>query len=720
MFTPLYNYISSNTVAGTFAKQEKKNELGTMATSDGEDISVKSVSDTSISDSVIIIDDSLTEDPQWSLNVSLEERQALVPIPKYPLLESIGARFSQNRQEQAERIIANKIKREVELAHSQYLKRNVASPAEVAAARPIVKAWADKNDVVGKLQRRQINVRRRISSVPPHSDFVNVKSETGCNAHQIRVYNKSTVQVQSINERTRDTNLQSDFVNLTQELAISENKKLVCSVLNCGAQFNSWSRLSNHENRFAHSPCNPLIKIEDLKLPVDPLCYMCAACDVEFMEKDRCLQHISEMDHLPFYPPIAVGAYMCPQCFLLFISFRDCYNHFESSGHESISYAFSEDACSGDIMPVPVAMEMAQDFCERCQSVDFFVQCLECELPITSPKALRDHKEETNGQHLSAALTDSSLMEVFAMYLKPSSCLDCKSLCSEEDQKNNTHRCPNGRSGKIVKNDCKSFTEFVKCCGLTLMKSTGKSDKVLDSDSFKGKWQTETSATSSKNIPSNGNANRRKRKQSDSPDAHVKKRLREYGFDLMPHNHDEHIANKNDQKKYGGNTPQEIGGGLVGESPATKRVPPPDPEKLKTMKNIIFLDLDNWPSFFKKLHQCLPDKTFVWGFFGGTNEWKIPLNSAFFNIQQSRGLFYLNDRCGKTKNAADVAILYVVGQMDVLLPKHVPFTVISGDKGFKELEIQMTKRNLAIIDPHTAQKESPEMIFAMVNSVLDR
>ncbi|KAK3577544.1 hypothetical protein CHS0354_026512 [Potamilus streckersoni] len=711
-----------------------------MATYDEEDISIIAVSDTSRSDSVIVIDDSLTEDPQWSHNGGMEERQALVQIPKYPLLESIGARFAQNRQEQAERIFANKTKREVELAHSQYLKRNVASPAEVAAARPVVKAWADKNDVVGREERRRINARRRLTSVPSHSNSINIRSDTGCNAHQILVYNKSTVQAHNINERASshvpalDTTQQYEFVNFPQESAINENENLVCSVLNCSAQFSSWPRLANHENLFAHSPCNPLIKIKDIKLSVDPLSYMCAACDEEFMEKDRCLKHISEMDHLPFYPPIAVGAYMCPQCFLLFSSFGDCYLHFESSGHKSISYPFSEDAFSGDIMPVPVAMEMARDFCERCQSGNFFLQCLECELPITSPKALRDHKDETNGHHLSAALTDSSLMEIFATYLKPDICLDCKSLCSEEDQKNNTHRCPNGRSGQIVQNGCKTFTEFVKCCGLTLMKSRDssknrRSDKLLDSDSRQpkgkleisdqksGKQQTETSATSSVNIPSNGNANRKKRNQSDSPDTHPKKRSRKLGFDFMQmqNNNDERLGNQRDQNKHCVNIPQEIFDGS-----AEERLIPPDPENLKAMKNIIFLDLDNWSSFFQKLHRCLPDKTFVWGFFGGANKWKKPLNTPFFDVQQSRGLFYLNDRCGRTKDAADVAILYAVGKMDVLLPKHVPFTILSGGMCFKELERQMTKRNIVIIDPHTAQKKSPASIYSMVNSVQDR
>lgn len=50
----------------------------------------------------------------------------------------------------------------------------------------------------------------------------------------------------------------------------------------------------------------------------------------------------------------------------------------------------------------------------------------------------------------------------------------------------------------------------------------------------------------------------------------------------------------------------------------------PTAELLSTMKLVIFLDLDNWPSFFKKLPRCLPDLTFVWAFWGGATYWREP------------------------------------------------------------------------------------------------
>ncbi len=49
-----------------------------------------------------------------------------------------------------------------------------------------------------------------------------------------------------------------------------------------------------------------------------------------------------------------------------------------------------------------------------------------------------------------------------------------------------------------------------------------------------------------------------------------------------------------------------------------------EPSNLKEMNHIIFLDLDNWPSFFKRLPSELPEKTLVWGFYGGNREWNEP------------------------------------------------------------------------------------------------
>lgn len=65
--------------------------------------------------------------------------------------------------------------------------------------------------------------------------------------------------------------------------------------------------------------------------------------------------------------------------------------------------------------------------------------------------------------------------------------------------------------------------------------------------------------------------------------------------------------------------------------------------------------------------------------------------------------------------------LFQVGTMHERLPKSIPFTIVSGDKGFLEVERQMRaeERRAIVIDPHCAQKHSNDMIYVMVTSVTD-
>ncbi|XP_052774975.1 E3 SUMO-protein ligase ZNF451-like [Mya arenaria] len=142
---------------------------------------------------------------------------------------------------------------------------------------------------------------------------------------------------------------------------------------------------------------------------------------------------------------------------------------------------------------------------------------------------------------------------------------------------------------------------------------------------------------------------------------------------------------------------------------------------LSQMTHIIFLDLDNWPCFFSKLPRILPNGTFVWGFKGGGNVWREPRFCNIFNMMKLNKMFYLHGQCGLTKDAADFAIVLTVGTMHERLPKHIPFTILSGDKGFLEVERQMRneERKASVLDPHSAAKFSNEMIYMLICSITD-
>ncbi|OCT80552.1 hypothetical protein XELAEV_18027363mg [Xenopus laevis] len=58
------------------------------------------------------------------------------------------------------------------------------------------------------------------------------------------------------------------------------------------------------------------------------------------------------------------------------------------------------------------------------------------------------------------------------------------------------------------------------------------------------------------------------------------------------------------------------------------------------------------------------------------------------------------------------------GRLDEQLPKQIPFTILSGDKGFLELESQFkkTQRPAHILNPHHLEGD---MMCALLNSISD-
>ncbi|XP_043919279.1 E3 SUMO-protein ligase ZNF451 isoform X2 [Protopterus annectens] len=144
----------------------------------------------------------------------------------------------------------------------------------------------------------------------------------------------------------------------------------------------------------------------------------------------------------------------------------------------------------------------------------------------------------------------------------------------------------------------------------------------------------------------------------------------------------------------------------------------PDMDFLSTMTHIIFIDLDNWASFFNRLPKELNQGTFIWGFQGGKNNWRKPEKCHVYKYLKKIGCFFLHPRCSDRKDAADFAICLHAGRLDEQLPKHIPFTVLSGDKGFLELELQFkkTQRPAHVLNPHHIDGE---MMYALLNSISD-
>jgi hypothetical protein len=142
---------------------------------------------------------------------------------------------------------------------------------------------------------------------------------------------------------------------------------------------------------------------------------------------------------------------------------------------------------------------------------------------------------------------------------------------------------------------------------------------------------------------------------------------------------------------------------------------------LRYRKLIIFVDLDNWAGVFKHLASSLPRGVFVWGFYGGKNNWHPPsCCKTFESLLAERG-FYLHPKCGTRKDAADFALCMQAGVIHAELPTSIPFVVLSGDKGFEELEHQLKQgdrpRKAHFVNPHQMDpQELYKLLSRLVNS----
>eukprot|EP00698_Gefionella_okellyi_P002981 TRINITY_DN12814_c0_g1_i1.p1 TRINITY_DN12814_c0_g1~~TRINITY_DN12814_c0_g1_i1.p1 ORF type:complete len:638 (-),score=148.13 TRINITY_DN12814_c0_g1_i1:78-1991(-) len=146
------------------------------------------------------------------------------------------------------------------------------------------------------------------------------------------------------------------------------------------------------------------------------------------------------------------------------------------------------------------------------------------------------------------------------------------------------------------------------------------------------------------------------------------------------------------------NSPTTMPGEICGQSAVVMRM----------KRHIILLDLDNFSHFFQKLPAPLPDSTFVWCFHGGKQQWHEPKNCiAYDHMKQHRNVV-IHTRSGTQRDAADQAIAVQAGRLDCLLPKSIPFTVISGDKGFLQLkrELEALQRQCHVVSPHHQEYET--------------
>jgi len=130
----------------------------------------------------------------------------------------------------------------------------------------------------------------------------------------------------------------------------------------------------------------------------------------------------------------------------------------------------------------------------------------------------------------------------------------------------------------------------------------------------------------------------------------------------------------------------------------------PSVEVLSRFSQILFVDLDNWS--LKRTLPSVPPDTFVWAFHGGKNNLK---QADQFEMVWKEQLF-LHPRCGVHKDATDFALCVWSGRLDERLPKTIPFILLSGDNGFREVvnQFKTSTRIVKIVNPHHSNCFTPK------------
>lgn len=689
------------------------------------------------SDSTIVLDGSESEFcSDYETNLHDDSLMNIETIrnstPKHALLESVHARFEQNKKESSRRISALKSRRLFEQAHRNHLIKNVIGSPNNAISRDSLTP-IDNENLSQILTSDYHHAKRKFSETPPNN------TKRLCASTSFHRNNTDTDPIFISNS------LPSTLFSLSLEGC--------CPIIGCGIKMSSPENLERHMMSPMHTPCNPFQNILDSSLADDNVIfYLCPKCGQQFKDIKICCEHQERELHNEFIQPIAVSSFLCPLCLHIFPTESSCIDHMHMFQHMEYQYVFSNDKSGINCKPIPLPKHLAFDFKSKCDNVNSWVTCVDCNLKLTDVKGIQHHLELS---HLLSCVADKKPADVFSEYLGEVSCSRCQQIFQTLNHKmfGKLHSCTILMNGIFQATDCRSFEEFVRRSSIAIQienmpppspstiinsernqKRTSQSKLLFQNSQSK---RVCLSAEASKNVHPIGT----KITKLNSKTQSLRKPVSEcrngrvsstsnsksnsdniFSIENPFKNLKIQIENTGHQKSQ---FPQasEFKAPLIWDTQDLDgcKMDEKLTEKLRLMNQIIFLDLDNWPCFFRKLPFPLPDLTFVWAFYGGKTFWNEP-NCNTYDALKEKGNFHLNKKSGRTKDAADFALVLHVGKMDERLPKHIPFTILSGDKGFLEIENQMktSKRHAKVIDPHQAQKESYDFLYVLLKSVGDK
>ncbi|KAL9863835.1 E3 SUMO-protein ligase ZNF451 isoform 6-T9 [Geothlypis trichas] len=428
-----------------------------------------------------------------------------------------------------------------------------------------------------------------------------------------------------------------------------------CPVMHCNRQFDNVHLLLGHLQRFDHSPCDPTVTLHGPPHNAFACVICCERFATSQQYNDHLLSKLNENDgHKKGIPPQHIQCFACPKCFLLFTKRDECWQHMSQQKHIIQVSELSDAVKSGDPLPFP---SFAKNLLiSLCKEVSFQVKCMSCFKILRSHMELTAHFRTRCYNSGPMALSKKSISQVAEIFKMKGHCENCDELFAENNE----------------------ITQHKQTTQHNIRVFTTLEESILMFCHVNGKHKNQSHL------------------------AHTVERSRP----LLKR----HLSPDESSSETGSSPSKRKNNSKDGELP--------DLDYLSTMTHIVLVDLDNWGSFFTQLPANLNQGTFIWGFQGGYSNWKPPVHCKIYNYLKRIGCFFLHPRCSTRREAADFALCVHAGRLDEHLPKQIPFTVLSGDKSFLELENQfkMTQRSARILNPHHIEGD---MMCALLNSISD-
>ncbi|XP_062600969.1 E3 SUMO-protein ligase ZNF451-like isoform X1 [Saccostrea cucullata] len=342
--------------------------------------------------------------------------------PTRTYLDSVTARFEQQYLERQKKIEKKKCQREVELAHSRYLKQNVVDSQEMGHASFVVGTWSKKHGdiekkwkIKDKREKERIDARfspYRSSPSNPRRQSTIQKKRTGTQSQNL---------VENHRQQTPASSSSSAVISLDDSLEevkmIGRDEHIICPVLYCEVKFTSQNKLEQHMRDFDHSPINPCSENLDGTLTGIKE-YTCTNCGASFESREGWDNHHDVEGPCSSPKLLTVTGYLCPRTLSIFASKEKCAASIQR-GTSDIKFPFKGDdaVTCGSVKPCPVSQIFIDDFTTRCKSCPFSISCMDCGVEISNHESLQNHFTLTDQSHILTTTTVFSKEEVFSEYI---------------------------------------------------------------------------------------------------------------------------------------------------------------------------------------------------------------------------------------------------------------------------------------------------------------